>query len=673
MERKSAHNGHRSADATSPEGSENARRDGAHRNKSASHTGKGDMRKSGSNKFAGKPGGKFSGKPSGGFGGKKGFGKKRDDRRDNDRGGRKDGWSPSIDARRETDEERSLRQNGDRPERRERSDRPFRNDRPQRSDRPQRNDRSDRNDNRGNGGGFDKGRRFGSASDRSGGGFKGKSYASSPRMTNQKFKKPADDKPKGPAYTPPTRALEEGERIAKIMARAGLCSRRDAETWIKEGRVSVNGKLLDTPAVNIHTNDKVLVDGAPLPVRERTRLWLYHKPRGLVTTTSDPEGRPTVFEKLPRGLPRVITVGRLDINTEGLLLLTNDGGLARVLELPTTGWLRRYRVRAYGRITQAQLDTLADGIALEGVLYGSIDAQLEREVGDNVWITVALREGKNREVKKVLGHLGLDVNRLIRVSYGPFQLLELEEGTVQEVRGRVLRDQLGERLVEESGADFDAPILTEIQAEEPKQDKKDERKKSGGAKGGYLSAKEGARVMSGQKGERKRFDDEDRGNRRDRGDRGDRGDRRDRRDGDRGGDDRRDKPSYNAVPYAERKKFDPTAPRRTNYVYREEGADGKAAEGRSSRKVGGRPHKADLLDPNARITKKAGGRGGEGKRGGKFGGPRSGQSQGRPEGRSGPRSDGPRSGGPRSGGPRSGGDGFRGGKPRGGGSDRGNR
>ena len=256
------------------------------------------------------------------------------------------------------------------------------------------------------------------------------------------------------------------------MARAGLCSRRDAETWIKEGRVSVNGKVLDTPAVNIHAKDKVLVDGAPLPVRERTRLWLYHKPKGLVTTTSDPEGRPTVFEKLPQGLPRVITVGRLDINTEGLLLLTNDGGLARVLELPTTGWLRRYRVRAYGRVTQAQLDTLADGIALEGVLYGSIDAQLEREVGDNVWITVALREGKNREVKKVLGHLGLDVNRLIRVSYGPFQLLDLDEGKVQEVKGRILRDQLGERLVEESGADFDAPILTEIPRKSPSRKRK---------------------------------------------------------------------------------------------------------------------------------------------------------------------------------------------------------
>ncbi|WP_321449042.1 pseudouridine synthase [uncultured Cohaesibacter sp.] len=661
MERKSAQNGPRSADATSPEGSENARRDGAHRNKSASGSFKGGMRKGGSNKF----GDKFAGKSGGKFSGKKGFGKKRDDRSAD----RKEGWSPSVDARRETPQERSLRQNGDRPDRSERSDRPARKDRGDWNNRGDRNERRS-DDRRGNGpkreGGFDKGRRSAGGGT---GGFKGKSYASSPRMSGQKFSKPSDNRPKGPAYTPPTRALEEGERIAKIMARAGLCSRRDAETWIKEGRVSVNGKVLDTPAVNIHTKDKVLVDGAPLPVRERTRLWLYHKPKGLVTTTSDPEGRPTVFEKLPQGLPRVITVGRLDINTEGLLLLTNDGGLARVLELPTTGWLRRYRVRAYGRVTQAQLDTLADGIALEGVLYGSIDAQLEREVGDNVWITVALREGKNREVKKVLGHLGLDVNRLIRVSYGPFQLLDLDEGKVQEVRGRILRDQLGERLVEESGADFDAPILTEVPKEEPKQDKKDDRKKSGGAKGGYLSAKEGARVIAGQKGAKKRFDDDDRGDRRGRPERGD---RRDRRDGDDRGYDRRDKPSYNAIPYAERKPFDPSAPRRTNYVYREEGADGKKTGERSVRKVGGRPQKADLMDPNARIAKKGGKKADSGKfagkRGGKFG---NGPSQGRSDNRFGGRSD-DRSGGKFA--DRSGGrGGFKGGKPRGGGSDRGSR
>ncbi|MDN3718326.1 pseudouridine synthase [Roseibium salinum] len=238
------------------------------------------------------------------------------------------------------------------------------------------------------------------------------------------------------------------------MARAGLCSRREAETWIENGRVQLNGQVLTTPAVTVTADDTVLVDGNTLPTRERTRLWLYHKPRGLVTTNKDPEGRPTVFDRLPEDLPRVLTVGRLDINTEGLLLLTNDGGLARVLELPTTGWLRRYRVRAFGRVTQAGLDSLKEGIAIEGVLYGAIEATLDKEQGDNVWMTVGLREGKNREVKRVLEHMGLTVNRLIRVSYGPFQLMELPEGQVREIRGRVLRDQLGDTLAEEAGADF---------------------------------------------------------------------------------------------------------------------------------------------------------------------------------------------------------------------------
>ncbi len=264
----------------------------------------------------------------------------------------------------------------------------------------------------------------------------------------------------------------EGERIAKVMARVGLCSRREAEAWVLAGRVVLNGKTLDTPAVTVSATDTVLVDGTPLPMRERTRLWLYHKPRGLVTTNKDPEGRPTVFDRLPDDLPRVLTVGRLDINTEGLLLLTNDGGLARVLELPATGWLRRYRVRAFGKVTQADLDTLADGVAIEGILYAGIEATLDKEQGDNCWLTVGLREGKNREVKKVLEHLGLTVNRLIRLSFGPFQLQDLGEGHVREIRGRVLRDQLGEKLAEESGADFDAPILHQPKAEEPARSKK---------------------------------------------------------------------------------------------------------------------------------------------------------------------------------------------------------
>ncbi|MCO5733189.1 pseudouridine synthase [Rhizobium sp. SSA_523] len=250
------------------------------------------------------------------------------------------------------------------------------------------------------------------------------------------------------------------ERISKILARAGVASRRDVERMIMDGRVRLNGQLLDTPVVNATLADKIEVDGEPIRGIERTRLWLYHKPAGLVTTNADPEGRPTVFDNLPGELPRVMSVGRLDINTEGLLLLTNDGGLSRVLELPTTGWLRRYRVRAHGDVSQEDLDKLKDGIAVDGILYGAIDATLDRTQGHNVWITMGLREGKNREIKNVLGALGLEVNRLIRISYGPFQLGDLPEGHVVEVRGRMLRDQLGPRLIEESKANFDAPIYS---------------------------------------------------------------------------------------------------------------------------------------------------------------------------------------------------------------------
>jgi 23S rRNA pseudouridine2605 synthase len=248
-----------------------------------------------------------------------------------------------------------------------------------------------------------------------------------------------------------------GERIAKILARAGLASRRDAEEMVTQGRVTVNGRVINSPALDVTANDVVAVDGKQLPPRERTRLFMYHKPRGLMTTHADPEGRPTVFDNLPEGLPRLISIGRLDFNTEGLLLLTNDGGLARTLELPDTGWLRRYRVRAHGEVTQAQLDALKAGVEVDGVKYGPIDATLERDQAANVWVVFAIREGKNREVRNVMAHLGLEVNRLIRVSYGPFQLGELAEGQVEEVKTRVLREQLGERVAKLAGADFARP------------------------------------------------------------------------------------------------------------------------------------------------------------------------------------------------------------------------
>ena len=250
-----------------------------------------------------------------------------------------------------------------------------------------------------------------------------------------------------------------GERIAKVIARAGLASRREAEAWIAAGRVAVNGKLVASPALNVETRDRIEVDGQPLPMRERTRLFLYHKQRGLLTTHADPGGRPTIFSVLPKDLPRLISVGRLDLNTEGLLLLTNDGGLARALELPATGWLRRYRVRAHGSVAQAQLDSLRRGITIDGVRYGEIEATVDRPQGSNVWLTFAIREGKNREVKNVLGHLGLAVNRLIRVSFGPFRLGDLSEGAIEEVKTRTLRDQLGDRIAALASADFSGPRI----------------------------------------------------------------------------------------------------------------------------------------------------------------------------------------------------------------------
>jgi 23S rRNA pseudouridine2605 synthase len=296
----------------------------------------------------------------------------------------------------------------------------------------------------------------------------------------------------------PPREKKSGERIAKVVSRAGLASRRDAEEWIVQGRVTVNGRVINSPALDVTANDVITVDGKPLPPRERTRLFLFHKPRGLMTTHADPEGRPTVFDNLPEGLPRLISIGRLDFNTEGLLLLTNDGGLARALELPDTGWLRRYRVRAHGEVTQAQLDQLKKGVEIDGVKYGPIDAVLERDQGANVWLVFAIREGKNREVRNVMAHLGLEVNRLIRVSYGPFQLAELGEGEVEEVKTRVLRDQLGEKLVALAGAEFNRPMPGDPQPAVEKEDAGAPRGKKPfkpAGKSGLIADRKGRRVL----------------------------------------------------------------------------------------------------------------------------------------------------------------------------------
>jgi 23S rRNA pseudouridine2605 synthase len=236
---------------------------------------------------------------------------------------------------------------------------------------------------------------------------------------------------------------DKGERIAKRLARAGVCSRRDAEKLIAEGRVTVDGHVLDTPATLVTDASVISVDGKVVGAPERTRVWRYHKASGTLTTNYDPQGRATIYDSLPAGIPRVISVGRLDYNSEGLLLLTNDGALARELELPDAAWVRRYRVRAFGRLGPAEIEKLAKGMTISGIRYGAIEAQLDRQQGDNVWLTMALREGKNREIRKVLEALGLKVSRLIRVAYGPFQLGRLEPGEIEEVPGKVLTDQLG--------------------------------------------------------------------------------------------------------------------------------------------------------------------------------------------------------------------------------------
>ncbi len=240
-----------------------------------------------------------------------------------------------------------------------------------------------------------------------------------------------------------TKTPPPGDRIAKVLARAGVASRREAERMIEAGRVAVNGKLIDSPALNVTAKDKIVVDGKPVSEPEPSRLWLYHKPSGLVTTTRDEKGRATIFDNLPEDMPRVMSVGRLDLNSEGLLLLTNDGGIKRKLELPSTGWLRKYRVRVNGRPKDEDFAPLRRGLVIDGERFLPMDVSLDRQQGANAWLTIGLREGKNREIRRAMEDIGYAVNRLLRVSYGPFQLGSLKPGEVEEIRRRVMRDQLG--------------------------------------------------------------------------------------------------------------------------------------------------------------------------------------------------------------------------------------
>ncbi|MDC0738634.1 pseudouridine synthase [Cognatishimia sp. SS12] len=251
-------------------------------------------------------------------------------------------------------------------------------------------------------------------------------------------------KPQKPASNPAASSATEGDRIAKVLARAGVASRREAERMIEAGRVSVNGKVLTSPAFNVTETARILVDGKPLAEKEPERLWLYHKPVGRVTTHKDEKDRATIFDDLPDTMPKhVMTIGRLDLNSEGLLLLTNDGDVKRKLELPSTGWVRKYRVRVNGRPNEARFQPLRDGITVDGEHFAPMDLVLDRQQGANAWVTVALREGKNREIRRAMEAIDLKVNRLIRISYGPFQLGDLKPGAVEELRRRVVRDQLG--------------------------------------------------------------------------------------------------------------------------------------------------------------------------------------------------------------------------------------
>ena len=308
------------------------------------------------------------------------------------------------------------------------------------------------------------------------------------------MKHPRKSSPSQTADTSGAKA-PEGDRIAKVLSRAGVASRREAEKMIIAGRVRVNGQIIDGPALNVTPKDRIEVDGRPLDAPEPARLWLYHKPTGLVTTTKDEQGRPTIFDDLPEDLPRVMSVGRLDLNSEGLLLLTNDGGLKRKLELPSTGWLRRYRVRVKGNPTDALLEPLREGVVIDRELFQPMQVTIDRQQGANAWLTVGLREGKNREIRRAMENVGLSVNRLIRISYGPFQLGQLGQGEVEEIRRRVLRDQLG---VEEDQAD----------SEKAKRPRPQRRGRGAGGPGGAgefgSDRKFGAKKFGGPKADAKR-------------------------------------------------------------------------------------------------------------------------------------------------------------------------
>ncbi|MAQ37323.1 MULTISPECIES: pseudouridine synthase [Thioclava] len=336
------------------------------------------------------------------------------------------------------------------------------------------------------------------------------------------------------------------ERIAKVIARSGVASRRDAEKMILAGKVAVNGKQIDSPALDVAASDKITIDGKPIDAPQETRLWLYYKPLGLVTTEKDEQGRRTIFDEMPEGMPRVLNVGRLDINSEGLLLLTNDGGLKRRLELPETGWLRKYRVRVNGRPTEQSFEPLRQGITIEGEEFLPMEVSLDRQQGANAWLTVGIREGRNREIRRAMTEIGFQVNRLIRISYGPFRLMDMKAGDVMEVKRRMLRDQLGGLL-------DDKPVGGEAKPERKERGDRPERgdRKDRGDKPRFKRDRD-----EGGRDDKPRFrKDRDEGGREDRprkprtggfkshrdeGDRGDRGERGDR--GPRFSKDRGDRP-----------------------------------------------------------------------------------------------------------------------------------